>query len=310
MSAENHFDIIVAGAGPAGLTAAIYAARGGVSCAVAGGVAPGGQLLETTEIENFPGFPEPVTGPDLMMRMIKQAKRLGAQVLQEQLSGCDLSSRPFTLTVGAKKLTCDSLVITTGARARWLGMESETKYRNKGVSGCATCDGFFYKGKTVAVVGGGDSAAEDALFLTRFAERVYLVHRRDQLRAAHRLQEKLKADPKVEIVYDHVPEEFLGGEKLEALRLRNVKTGEKKDLPVSGAFIAIGHDPETAVFGACLKRDPEGYLLTDAHCATSVEGVYAAGDVMDPHYRQAIVAAGHGCMAAMEALKYLQEKKG
>ena len=306
---DEHFDIVVAGAGPAGLTAAIYAARGGVSCAVAGGMAPGGQLLETTEIENFPGFPDPVTGPDLMMRMIKQAKRLGAQVLQEQLSACDLSARPFAMTVGTKKLTCDALIITTGARARWLGMESETKFRNKGVSGCATCDGFFYRGKTVAVVGGGDSAAEDALFLTKFAEKVLLIHRRDQLRAAHRLQEKLKASPKVEIVYDHVPEEFLGGERLEALRVKNVKTGEKKELKLDGVFIAIGHDPETAAFGDALKKDAEGYLVTDAHCAASIEGVYAAGDVMDPHYRQAVVAAGTGCMAAMEALKYLQEKK-
>lgn len=307
---ENHFDIIVAGAGPAGLTAAIYAARGGARCAVAGGVAPGGQLLETTDIENFPGFPDPVTGPDLMMRMIKQAKRLGAQVLQEQLSACDLSARPFSLTVGSKELTCDALVIATGARSRWLGLESETKYRNKGVSGCATCDGFFYKGKNIAVVGGGDSAAEDALFLTKFAEKVLLIHRRDQLRAAHRLQEKLKANPKIEIVYDHVPEEFLGGERLEALRVKNVKTGEKKDLKLDGVFIAIGHDPETAVFGDALKKDAEGYLVTDEHCATSVEGVYAAGDVMDSRYRQAIVAAGAGCMAAMEALKYLEEKKG
>ncbi|KAF0125435.1 MAG: thioredoxin reductase [Elusimicrobia bacterium] len=306
---ENHFEIIVAGAGPAGLTAAIYAARGGVRCAVAGGVAPGGQLLETTDIENFPGFPDPVTGPDLMIRMIKQAKRLGAQVLQEQLSGCDLSARPFTLTVGSKKLTCDALVIATGARARWLGLESETRFRNKGVSGCATCDGFFFKGKIIAVVGGGDTAAEDALFLTRFAEKVLLIHRRDQLRAAHRLQEKLLANPKIEIVYDHVPEEFLGGERLEALRVKNVKTGEKKELKLSAVFIAIGHDPETAVFGDALKKDAGGYLVTDARCATSIEGVYAAGDVMDPHYRQAIVAAGTGCMAAMEALNYLQERK-
>jgi len=303
----NNYDLVIIGSGPAGFTAAIYAVRGGASAALFGGVAPGGQLLQTMEIENYPGFVDPVVGADLMQKMMKQTERLGAKVFQESIAEADLSSRPFKLkSSSGKEYTARALIIATGAQARWLGMPSEEKYKGKGVSGCATCDGFFFRGKDVAVIGGGDSAAEDALFLTKFANKVYLVHRRDKLRAAARLQEKLKANPKVEIVYDHIPEEFAGEAKLTSVNLKNVKTGEKRALPVSGAFIAIGHTPATELVKGQLKLTEDGYIATDERTATSVPGVYAAGDVMDTHYKQAIVAAGAGCKAALEALAFIE----
>lgn len=302
----NHYEIVVIGSGPAGFTAAIYAVRGGASTALFGGVAPGGQLLLTTEIENFPGFTDPVVGADLMSRMLKQASRLGARVFQESVTEADLSARPFKLKAGGKDYTADAVIIATGAQARWLGTPSEEKFKGKGVSGCATCDGFFYRGKDVCVIGGGDTAAEDALFLTKFAGKVYLVHRRDQLRASYRLQEKIKANPKIEVVYDHVPEEFLGEAKLSAVSLKNVKTGALRRLEVSGAFIAIGHTPATELVKGKLKLDEAGYIAADERTATSVPGVYAAGDVMDTRYKQAVVAAGAGCKAALEALAFIE----
>lgn len=309
MTEQNtHFDIVIVGSGPAGFTAAIYAARGGATTALFGGVAPGGQLLETTEIENFPGFPEPVVGADLMERMLKQTVRLGTSVFKEDAAAVDFSARPFKVTAGSGKVyTAGAVIVATGAQAKWLGLPSEQKFVGKGVSGCATCDGFFFRGKEVAVIGGGDTAAEDALFLTKFASKVYLVHRRNELRANFRLQEKLKANPKVEIVYDHVPEEFVGEAKLTALRIKHVKTGALRDLVLPGAFVAIGHTPATRIFAGKLKLDEAGYIVTDERTAASVPGVYAAGDVMDTRYKQAIVAAGSGCKAAMEALLYLQE---
>ncbi|MDD2804161.1 MAG: thioredoxin-disulfide reductase [Elusimicrobiales bacterium] len=302
----NHYEIAVIGSGPAGFTAAIYAVRGGASTVLFGGVAPGGQLLQTMEIENYPGFVDPVVGADLMSRMLKQASRLGARVLQESVSEADLSARPFRLKSGGKDYTADAVIVATGAQARWLGTPSEEKFKGKGVSGCATCDGFFFRGKEVCVVGGGDSAAEDALFLTKFAAKVYLVHRRDKLRASFRLQEKLKANPKIEIIYDHVPEEFTGDAKLTAVNLKNVKTGAPRRLEVPGAFIAIGHTPATELVKGKLALDEAGYIVTDERTATSVPGVFAAGDVMDTHYKQAVVAAGAGCKAAMEALLFIE----
>ena len=307
----TQFDVIIIGSGPAGFTAAIYCARGGFRTALFGGPAPGGQLLQTTEIENFPGFETPVNGADLMTRMLNQAKRLGAQVLQENAVKVELKTPPFSVTgESAKVYTARAVIAATGARARWLGMPSEEKYIGKGVSGCATCDGFFYRGKEVCVVGGGDTAAEDALFLTRFASRVYLIHRRDALRANFRLQEKLKANTKIEIIYDSVPQEFLGDAKLKSVKIKNLKTGAERELAATGAFIAIGHTPETAIFKGLLKLDEAGYILTDGRAKTSVPGVFAAGDVMDHDYKQAVVAAGSGCMAAMETGKYLENLKG
>jgi len=307
---KTHFDIIVIGSGPAGFTAAIYGARGGASTALFGGAAPGGQLLLTMEIENFPGFEEPVIGADLMQKMLKQASRLGTAVFQEEIRSVDLSDRPFRLTSGSGKVyTAGSVIIATGAQARWLGLPSEQAYVGRGVSGCATCDGFFYRGKEICVIGGGDSAAEDALFLTKFASKVYIVHRRDKLRAIFRLQEKLRANPKIEILYDHVLEEVTGGERVSGVNLRNVKTGAARRLETPGVFIAIGHIPATKIFEGKLNLDDEGYIVTNPRQGTSVFGVYAAGDVMDTRYKQAVVAAGAGCKAAMEALVYLEEIK-
>ncbi|MBI4800981.1 MAG: thioredoxin-disulfide reductase [Elusimicrobia bacterium] len=306
----NHFDIIIIGSGPAGFTAAIYAVRGGAGVALFGGVAPGGQLLYAAEIENFPGFPEPVAGAELMERMLKQAKSLGVRVFQEDALKADLKTAPFTILAGGnKKYTAGAVIIATGARARWLGLPSEQKYTGKGVSGCATCDGFFYRGKEVCVIGGGDTAAEDALFLAGFASKVYLVHRRDKLRACVRLQEKLNSNPKIEIIYDHAPVEIVGGEKVTGIILKNVKTGAARRLDLPGVFVAIGHAPETKLFGDQLKLDDGGYIIADERRQTSLKGVFAAGDVMDPHYKQAVVAAGSGCVAALEALKYLEEIK-
>ena len=310
MEEKTHFEMIIIGSGPAGFTAAIYGARGGATTALFGGVAPGGQLLATMEIENFPGFVDPVVGADLMERMLKQATRLGTVIFRETVSSVDFEQRPFRVTSGSGKVfTAGAVIIATGAQARWLGMPSEMKYRSKGVSGCATCDGFFYRGKEICVIGGGDSAAEDALFLSKFAAKVHLVHRRDTLRANFRLQEKLRANPKIEVIYDHVPEEFVGEEKLSAVKLKNLKTGATHILNVHGAFIAIGHTPATRIFAGKVNLDEAGYIVTDSKMATSVCGVFAAGDVMDTRYKQAVVAASSGCKAAMEALVYLEETK-
>lgn len=307
---RTHFEVITIGGGPAGLTAAIYASRGGASSALFGGVAPGGQLLQTMEIENFPGFPEPVSGADLMEKMLKQAARLGTAVFTDSITGVDLSGHPFRLTAGDGKLyTADAVIAATGAQARWLGLPSEQQYVGKGVSGCATCDGFFFRGKEVCVIGGGDTAAEDALFLTRFASKVYLVHRRDALRAAFRLAEKLRASPKIEIIYEHIPQEITGGARVDGIVLKHVKTGALRRLETTGIFIAIGHTPATKAFEGRVKLDKAGYIVTGPRLETSVPGVFAAGDVMDTRYKQAVVAAGSGCKAAMEALLYLEEFK-
>ncbi|HBA62128.1 MAG TPA: thioredoxin-disulfide reductase [Elusimicrobia bacterium] len=305
---DAHYELVIIGSGPAGFTAAIYGARGGLKTALFGGIAPGGQLIMTMDIENFPGFPEAVTGTDLMQAMMKQARRLGTAVLSDEVTGVDFSRKPFKLTYsGGKTCTADSVIVATGAQARWMGLPSETKYAGKGVSGCATCDGFFYRGKEVCVIGGGDTAAEDALFLTKFATKVYLVHRRDILRASFRMQEKLRNNPKIEILYDTVLEEVLGAEKVTGVRLRNGKTGAGREIALSGVFIAIGHTPATALFKDALKLDEDGYIVTDCRGETSVRGVFAAGDVIDRTYKQAIVAAGAGCKAAMEAGRYLEE---
>ncbi|HNW43490.1 MAG TPA: thioredoxin-disulfide reductase [Elusimicrobiales bacterium] len=309
-AAPAHYDLAIIGSGPAGFTAAIYGARGGLKTALFGGTAPGGQLLLTTDIENFPGFADPVVGADLMQAMLRQASRLGAQVFTDEVTAADLGGKPFRLTISdGRTCTADSVIVATGARARWLGLPSETKYAGKGVSGCATCDGFFYRGKEVCVVGGGDTAAEDALFLTKFASKVYLVHRRDNLRACGRMVEKLNTNPKVEIIYDTVLEEVLGEAKVTGVRLKNVKTGAAREIALSGVFIAVGHTPATALFKDSLKLDEEGYIVTDCRGETSVKGVFSAGDVMDRRYKQAIVAAGAGCRASMEAGRYLEELK-
>ncbi|GIX15966.1 MAG: thioredoxin reductase [Rhodothalassiaceae bacterium] len=304
--------VLILGSGPAGLTAAIYAARAMLEPVVVAGLQPGGQLTITTDVENFPGFAEPVQGPWLMEQMQKQAENVGARMESDTIVSVDLSRRPFT-AVGdsGTRYLGDTLVIATGAQARWLGLPSEEKFKGHGVSACATCDGFFYRGKDVVVVGGGNTAVEEALFLTRFARRVTLIHRRDELRAEKILQERLFANDKIAVLWDHVVVEILGEEDplgVTGVRVRHVKTGAERELATDGVFIAIGHEPATALFRGQLDMDEGGYIRIAPHStATSVPGVYAAGDVADPVYRQAVTAAGMGCMAALEAERFLAE---
>jgi len=302
-------DISIIGAGPAGLTAAIYGARAGLKTVVFAGSAAGGQLLQTMDIENFPGFTNPISGFDLMNKIINQAKRLGSTILNEHVSNIEISCKPFKIKAGEKEYISKTIIVATGANAKWLGLPSEQKFIGKGVSACATCDGFFYKDKIVCVIGGGDTASEDALFLTKFAQKVYLIHRRDKLRAAYILQNKMAQNPKIEIIYDHVPVEILGDNKVKAIKIKNVKTDEIKEIETSGVFIAIGHHPNTNIFHNKLRMDDYGYILVNSKLETSVEGILAAGDVCDQYYKQAIVAAGSGCIAALNAIKYIETKE-
>lgn len=305
--------VLILGSGPAGLTAAIYAARAALEPVLVSGIQPGGQLTITTDVENYPGFADPIQGPWLMEQMQAQAKNVGANIVSEHIIDVDLSQRPFRLTgdSGAVFLA-ETLIVCTGAQARWLGLPSEQKFQGFGVSACATCDGFFYRNKEVVVVGGGDTAVEEALFLTNFASKVRLVHRRDSLRADKVNQQRLLAHPKVEVIWDSVVEEVLGTEEplgVTGVRLKNVKTGETTELATDGLFVAIGHDPATSLFKGKVEMDDEGYIITRPDStATSVPGVYAAGDVKDKVYRQAITAAGMGCMAALEAERFLAQQ--
>lgn len=310
MAEPIHAKVVILGSGPAGCTAAIYAARAMLEPLVIAGQQPGGQLTITTEIENFPGFPEEMQGPDLMNRMQEQAEKLGAKFAYDIITEVDFSARPFRLTGDSGDCyTADTLIIATGAQARWLGLESEAKFQGFGVSACATCDGFFYRGKTVAVVGGGNTAAEEALFLTNFADKVTLIHRRDALRCDKTNQARLEANPKIDILYDSAVAEVLGSESpksVNAVRVKNVKNGALHDLVVDGLFIAIGHSPATEVFSGKLQMDEAGYIITTPDStATNVPGVFAAGDVKDKTFRQAVTAAGMGCMAALEAERFL-----
>lgn len=305
--------VLILGSGPAGLTAAIYAARAALEPVLVSGIQPGGQLTITTDVENYPGFADPIQGPWLMEQMQAQAKNVGANIVSEHIIDVDLSQRPFRLTGDSGTVfLAETLIVCTGAQARWLGLPSEQKFQGFGVSACATCDGFFYRNKEVVVVGGGDTAVEEALFLTNFASKVRLVHRRDSLRADKVNQQRLLAHPKVEVIWDSVVEEVLGTEEplgVTGVRLKNVKTGETTELATDGLFIAIGHDPATSLFKGKVEMDDEGYIITRPDStATSVPGVYAAGDVKDKVYRQAITAAGMGCMAALEAERFLAQQ--
>jgi thioredoxin reductase (NADPH) len=301
--------VVIIGAGVAGLTAAIYAARSNLDPLVIEGPSPGGQLTITTDVENFPGFPEPISGPLLMDNMRKQAERVGARFMRGEVTAADLKSPPFAISVGKEKIETKALIIATGADARWLGIESETALRGKGVSACATCDGFFFKGKEVCVVGGGDTAVEEALFLTNFCSKITIIHRRDELRACRALQQRAKNNPKIEFAWNKVVDEILDVSKQEVtgVRLKDTKTGELMQLNLNGVFVAIGHVPNTKVFEGQLKMDENGYIITTKEStATSVPGVFAAGDCQDKAYRQAVTAAGTGCMAAIDAERYLQ----
>lgn len=298
-------NVIILGSGPAGLTAALYAARANLNPLVITGPDLGGQIATTTDVENFPGFPEGLTGPELTEYMQKQAERFGARLEFDTITSVDLGQAPFKLTGNSAEYEAKSLIIATGASPRKLGVPGEKELVGRGVSYCATCDGFFFKNKELIVVGGGDSALQEGLFLTKFASKVHIVHRRDALRAGHVLQERARKNEKMSFVWNTVVTQVLGDKAVKAVRLKNVQTGVESEQPVDGVFVYIGHVPNTNIFKGKLKMDEEGYLIVDSRLHTSVPGVFAAGEVHDKWFRQAIVSAGYGCMAAMETEKYL-----
>ncbi len=306
----KHTKVLIIGSGPAGYTAAVYAARAMLKPILVHGIEPGGQLTTTTDVENYPGFAQVIQGPWLMDQMKEQAQAVGTEMIQDHIKSVDLKKTPFqAIGDSGQMYTADSIIISTGAQARWLNIESEKKFRGFGVSACATCDGFFFKDKTVAVVGGGNAAVEEAMFLTKFASKVQLIHRRDSLRAEKMLQSKLMANKKIEIIWDSVVEEVIGDndpKNVKGLKIKNVKTNKIDELKIDGLFIAIGHDPATQLFKDQLNMDKEGYLTTKPDSTeTNIPGVFAAGDVKDKIFRQAVTAAGMGCMAALEAEKFL-----
>jgi thioredoxin reductase (NADPH) len=304
-------DVVIIGSGCAGLTAAIYAARANLKPLVIDGYEPGGQLTLTTMVENYPGFPDGILGPELIENMRKQAQKFGAEFKAGAVTDVELSRRPFRVTAGKETYETKTLIVAAGASARLLNLENERKLMGHGVSTCATCDGYFFRGKEIAVVGGGDTAMEEAIFLTRYASRVHLIHRRKEFRASKIMLERARANEKIQFVAPVAVEDVVDASKgaVEAVKLRNLETNETRVLPVEGVFIAIGHDPNTKIFQGKLEMDPNGYLVSRNGSKTTVPGVFVAGDVQDHHYRQAVTAAGSGCMAAMDAEKFLEEHK-
>jgi thioredoxin reductase (NADPH) len=302
-SAHN---VIIIGSGPAGLTAAIYAARANLAPLVIEGYGAGGQLVLTTDVENYPGFPDGVQGPELMRMLRDQAERFGASFVTADATRVDFSSRPFGVWVGDDEYRADAVIVSTGASARWLGLEGETRLRGYGVSSCATCDGFFFKDKEMVVVGGGDTAMEEALFLSRMASHVTVVHRRDAFRASKVMADRVLSSPNISVRWNAVVEDVLGDGRVEGVRVRDVVTGEIEDIPAAAMFVAIGHDPNTGLFRGHIDLDPAGYVITGGTTRTNVAGIFACGDVQDRIYRQAITAAGSGCMAAIDAERWLE----
>jgi thioredoxin reductase (NADPH) len=299
-------DLVIIGSGPAGLTAALYAARANLAPVVYEGSQSGGQLMLTTEVENFPGFPDGIMGPDLMDLIRRQAERFGAQLFPVDVESIDLSHRPFTMRVQGEDVQARAVILSTGASARWLGVPNERRLSGRGVSTCATCDGFFFRGKEIAVVGGGDSAMEEALFLTKFATKVTVIHRRDSLRASKIMADRAEANDKIEFLWDTVVVDTLGDDALTGLELENLRTGERSQMNVEGLFVAIGHTPNTGIVKGQIELDDSGYVVTHGDVRTSVQGVWAAGDVQDSIWRQAITAAGSGCQAAIDAERVLE----
>jgi thioredoxin reductase (NADPH) len=308
--AEKIYDTVVIGSGPAGYTAALYASRANLDTLVFQGFESGGQLMLTSEVENYPGYRDGVMGPDMMDDFEAQAARFGAEMRPDDVERVDFSERPFKLWVeGEEEPTlAKTVIIATGAKAKWLGLPGEQRLLGRGVSGCATCDGFFFKDKKVAVVGGGDTAMEEALFLTKYAREVVLIHRRDQFRASKIMLERARKNPKITFITDTVVEDVLGENSVESVRIKNVKTGEERELAVDGFFAAIGHEPATVLFKGQVEMDAGGYIIQREHTMTSVPGVFSAGDVSDKRYRQAVTAAGDGCMAAIDAERWLEEQ--
>jgi len=303
--------VIIIGSGPAGLTAAIYAARGGLQPLVISGNEPGGQLIFTTDVENFPGFPDAITGPELMQNMRKQAERFGTKFIDNAVNYVDFSTKPFKVTAGRAETTyaAEAVIIATGSSVIWLGLESETRLKGRGVTACATCDGFFFKGKDVVVVGGGEVAIEEAIFLAKLVKSVKVIHRRDKLRAASIMQQKAFNNKKISLVWNSVVEEILGDRKVEGVRIKNVHNSDQKsEIKCDGVFVAIGHKPNTEIFRNQIELDNKGYIKKYEGSRTSVEGVFVAGDVYDYVYRQAVTAAGSGCNAAIDVIKYLEGK--
>ena len=303
--------VIIIGSGPAGLTAAIYAARGGLQPLVISGNEPGGQLIFTTDVENFPGFPDAITGPELMQNMRKQAERFGTKFIDNAVNYVDFSTKPFKVTAGRAETTyaAEAVILATGSSVIWLGLESETRLKGRGVSACATCDGFFFKGKDVVVVGGGEVAIEEAIFLAKLVKSVKVIHRRDKLRAASIMQQKAFNNKKISLVWNSVVEEILGDRKVEGVRINNVQNSDQKsEIKCDGVFVAIGHKPNTEIFRNQIELDNKGYIKKYEGSRTSVEGVFVAGDVYDYVYRQAVTAAGSGCNAAIDVIKYLEGK--
>ncbi|HEY0753373.1 MAG TPA: thioredoxin-disulfide reductase [Ktedonobacteraceae bacterium] len=300
------YDVVIVGSGPSGYTAAIYAARANLSVLMFQGYEVGGQLVQTTEVENYPGFEEGILGPDMMEKFEAQARRFGTEMLTEDVLSVDFSQRPFTLSADSGEYQARAVIISTGASAQWLGLPSETRLKGRGVSACATCDGFFFKGKDVAVVGGGDTAMEEANFLTRYASHVTVVHRRNSLRASKIMQDRAMKNPKISFVWESEVTEVLGDEGVKGLRLRNLRTDEENTLPAEGLFLAIGHRPNTALFKGLIDTDPAGYLVPVENTMTNIPGVFAAGDVTDHRYRQAVTAAGDGCRAAIDVERWLE----
>jgi thioredoxin reductase (NADPH) len=302
----KQYDVIIIGSGPAGYTAAIYAARANLSVLMLQGYQPGGQLTQTSEVENYPGFEEGILGPEMMEKFEAQARRFGTETLQEDVTAVDFSKRPFTVTTDFGEYRGRAVIISTGASAQWLGLPSEERLKGRGVSACATCDGFFFRNKDVAVVGGGDTAMEEATFLTRYANHVTVIHRRDSLRASKIMQERAFKNPKISFIWDTEVDEVLGEDAVTGVHLRNVKTGEVSTLPVQGLFMAIGHKPTTDLFKGLITMDRAGYIVPVEHTTTNIPGVFAAGDVTDHRYRQAVTAAGDGCRAAIDVERWFE----